>query len=235
MTDYGFDNEFGLSPPFKVWDEPVAGKLYSIGVDTAEGLGHGDQSCVMVLRQDTGEQVATYCDRMPPDLVAVIAIRMGTWYNAGLLVIEANNHGIATLNVTRQIGYRSVYRRRQINRLYNRVSEEYGFKTTRSTKPLIINQLDEAIRNGEVQVHEPECYTELKGFVRDETGKMGGSPFDDRVMALALANHGRAFMHLREPEDAKRDDYMTFAWWQRQGREQEDGKLVVGRHARRGR
>lgn len=235
MSDYGFQDEFGLTPPIKVWDEPIAGKLYSLGVDTAEGLGHGDQSCIQVLRQDTGEQVACYCDRLPPDLVAVIAIRMGTWYNAGLLVIEANNHGIATLNVTRQVGYRSVYRRRQVNRLYNRVSEEYGFKTTRSTKPLIINELDEAIRNGEVQVHEPESYVELKGYVRDEAGRMGGSPFDDRVMALALANHGRAFMHLREPEDAKRDDYMTFSWWRRQGHEAEDGKLVVGRHARRSR
>jgi hypothetical protein len=233
VSDYGFDDFGGLSPPIKVWDEPVPNKLYSLGVDTAEGLGHGDQSCVQVLRVDTGEQVACYCDRLPPDLVAIVAIRLGTWYNAGLLVIEANNHGIATLNVTRQLGYRSVYRRRQVNRLYNRVTEEYGFKTTRSTKPLIISQLDEAIRGDDIVVHEAESFTELKGYVRDEAGRMGGSPFDDRVMALALANHGRAFMHLREPEDVKRDDYMTWDWWARLGQDDSDGKLVVGRHARR--
>jgi hypothetical protein len=216
-----------------MWAEPVDGKLYSLGVDTAEGLGHGDMSCVQVLRVDNGEQVACYCDRIPPDLIAVIAFRLGRLYNAGLLVVEANNHGIATLNSLRQMGYRSIYRRRQVNRLYNRVTEEYGFKTTRSTKPLIIAGLDEALRGGEVIIREAETIVELKGYVRDEAGRMAGSPFDDRVIALALAQHGRAFMHLRDSADATSDDYMTFAWWNRLGREEDDGRLVVGRHARR--
>ena len=234
MSDYGFEDEYaGLTPPLRMWAEPVEGKLYSLGVDTAEGLGHGDQSCVQVLRVDNGEQVACYCDRLPPDLVAIIAFRLARLYNGGLLVVEANNHGIATLNALRQIGYRSVYRRRQVNRLYNRVTEEYGFKTTRTTKPLIINGLDEALRRQEVMIREAESIVELKGYVRDEAGRMSGSPFDDRVIALALAHHGRAYMHLRDPEDAAKDDYMTFAWWQRLGREADDGKLVVGRHARR--
>jgi len=233
MSDYGFDELGGLTPPFKVWAEPESGRLYSIGVDTAEGLGHGDQSCVQVVRVDTGEQCACYCERIPPDLIAVIAHRMGRWYNAALLVVEANNHGIATLNTLRHLGYRSLYRRRQVNRIYNRVTEEYGFKTTRSTKPLIISGLDEALRNQEVIVHEPETFVELKGYVRDEAGHMGGSPFDDRVIALALAHHGRGYMHLREPEEAERDDYMTFAWWARQGEDPDKGRLVVGAHTRR--
>ena len=233
MSDYGFDELGGLTPPLRMWADPVEGKLYSLGVDTAEGLGHGDQSCVQVVRADNGEQVACYCDRIPPDLIAVIAVRMARLYNGGLLVVEANNHGIATLNALRQMGYRSVYRRRQVNRLYNRVTEEYGFKTTRSTKPLIISALDEALRNGELMIHESETIVELKGYVRDEAGRMGGSPFDDRVIALALAHHGRAFMHQRDSADAQHDDYMTFAWWARQGQETDEGRLIVGRHARR--
>jgi len=233
VSDFGFDELGGLTPPLKMWAEPVEGRLYSLGVDTAEGLGHGDHSCVQVVRVDNGEQVACYCERIPPDLIAVIAFRMGRLYNAGLLVVEANNHGIATLNALRQMGYRSIYRRRQVNHLYNRVTEEYGFKTTRSTKPLIISALDEALRNQELVIREAETITELKGYVRDEAGRMAGSPFDDRVIALALAHHGRAFMHLRDSADAETDDYMTFGWWARQGQEADDGRLIVGRHARR--
>ena len=233
MSDYGFDELGGLSPPFKVWEEPQSGVLYSAGVDTAEGLGHGDQSCVQVLRQDTGEQVACFCDRLPPDLAGVVAYRLGIWYQGALLVVEANNHGIATLNTLRHMGYKSLYRRRQTNRLYNRVTEEFGFKTTRSTKPLIIADLDEALRKQEVMIHEPETFVELKGYVRDEAGRMGGSPFDDRVMALALAHHGRAYMHLREPEDVAKDDYMTFGWWMRLANTEDREGLVVGSHARR--
>ena len=230
---YGFDELAGLSPPFKVWKEPEDGRIYSLGVDSAEGLGHGDQACVQVLDVSSGEQVACYCDRIPPDLLAVVAWRMGAWYRGGLLVVEANNHGIATINGLRQLGYRSLYRRRQHNRLYQRVSEEYGFKTTRSTKPLIISQLDEAIRNEEVLIHEAETFTELRGYVRDEKGAMAGSPFDDRVMALALAHHGRAFMHLRDSADAPADQAYTFRWWRDLDQNPHAGRLVVGSHTRR--
>jgi hypothetical protein len=216
-----------------VWREPETAKLYSIGVDTAEGLGHGDQSCVQVLDVASGEQCACYCERIPPDLLAVVAYRIGLWYNGALLVVEANNHGIATLTTLRNMRYRSLFRRRQINRLYNRATEEFGFKTTRSSKPLVISALDEALRADEVVIHEAESITELKGYVRDEAGRMGGSPFDDRVIALALAHHGRAFMHQREPEEGAKDDYMTLGWWARLGQEDRTQGLVVGSHARR--
>lgn len=233
VTDYGFDELIGTTPPIKVWDDPVPGKLYSIGVDTAEGLGHGDASCIQVLRVDTGEQVACYCERLPPDLIAILSYRLGKAYNAGLLVVEANNHGIATINALRQMGYKSLFRRRMLNRVYQRVTEEYGFKTTMSSKPLIISALDEAIRTDSLVIREEETYTELKGYVRDERGHTNGSPFDDRVIALALAQHGRAFMHLREHGDlAAESDYMTFAWWRRQGEPEPTG-MVVGANARR--
>ena len=235
MSDYGFDTLGGLTPPIKMWAEPEQGKLYSLGVDTSEGLGHGDQACVQVLETHSGEQVACYTDRIPPDLLAIVAYRMAALYNNGLLVVEANNHGLATINQLRQMGYRSMFRRRQINRLYNRATEEYGFKTTRTSKPLIISAVDEALRNDELQIHERETYVELKGYVRDDRGSMGGSPFDDRVMALALAHHGRAYMHLRVAEDGQRDDYMTFAWWDRLGQSERPQGLTVGAHARRDR
>jgi hypothetical protein len=234
MTDfYGFDPLGALTPPIKQWAEPEQHKQYSLGVDTAEGLGHGDQGCIQVLDVTNGEQVACYCERIPPDLLAVVAYRMAVLYNGGLLVVEANNHGLATINALRQMGYRSMFRRRQLNRVYNRATEEYGFKTTRSSKPLIISAVDEALRNDELVIHERETYVELKGYVRDERGSMGGSPYDDRVMALALAHHGRGFMHQRVQERGEEDDYMSFRWWQRLGQEDKPGALTVGAHARR--
>ena len=41
-----------------VWREPQGHVPYCIGVDTAEGLVHGDYSCAQVLEVRTGEQVA---------------------------------------------------------------------------------------------------------------------------------------------------------------------------------
>jgi hypothetical protein len=45
MSDfYGFDPLGTLTPPIKQWAEPEQGKLYSLGVDTAEGPGHGTRA-----------------------------------------------------------------------------------------------------------------------------------------------------------------------------------------------
>lgn len=224
-----------LSEPFKVFAEPVAGEVYSVGVDSAEGLGHGDNSCLQVVHHGTGEQVAVYAQRLTPDLLGLLSFRVGHWYNGALLVVEANNHGIATLQTLRRLGYRSLFRRKQINRIFNRQTEEFGFKTTRSSKALIISDLDEALRGDEVVVRELETITELIGYVRDERGVMGGSPFDDRVMALALAHHGRQFLHQRQPERKVANDYLTGRWWRRliSQEDAERGKMVVGSHGRR--
>ena len=223
------------TPPVKVWVPPERDHVYTVGVDTAEGLGHGDNACLQVLDTVSGEQCAVYCGRLPPDLLGSVAGRLGWAYNGALLVVEANNHGLVTISILRRLGYKSLFRRRVTNRVFNRVTEEFGFKTTRTTKPTIINGLDEGLRNGELVIHEAETITECIGYVRDERGVMGGSPFDDRVMALALAHYGRQFLHLREPERPKRDEYGTGKWWrsllsQDSGLE---GKMVVGRHIRR--
>ena len=222
-------------PAIKVYAEPVKGRIYVLGVDTSEGLGHGDNSAIQVLDVESGEQVCVFCERLAPDLVALMTFRLGMAYCGALAVVESNNTGIATLTVLRQLGYRSIFRRRQINHAWNRTTEEFGFKTSRTSKPLIIAALDEGLRNGELVIREPETITELKGYVRDEKGRTNGSPFDDRVMALALAHHGRQFLHQREPEDLPVDDEGTFKWWLRTIKpDDEEQPLVIGRHNRRG-
>ena len=50
-----------------VWREPVPRHAYCVGVDTAEGLVHGDYSCAQVLDVRSGEQVAIWHGHIPPD------------------------------------------------------------------------------------------------------------------------------------------------------------------------
>ena len=54
----------------EVWVHPHAQHGYVMGVDTAEGLGHGDYSCVHVLDLNTGELVAAWHGHIPPDALA---------------------------------------------------------------------------------------------------------------------------------------------------------------------
>mgnify|MGYP001161262301 CR=1 FL=1 len=198
----------------EVWTRPEEMSAYVMGVDTAEGLGHGDYSVIQVLNVGTGEQVAIWHGHIAPDLLAEEVMALGLWYRSALCCVESNNHGLTTITELRHLGYPNLFRRRQLNNINNRIGQEYGWKTTRTSKPLMIDDLSSALRNEELLIRDKNTLAELRTFVRNDRGSMSGSPYDDRVMALALANQMRKFAH--EPEYAPEiNDYWTIDWFHR--------------------
>ena len=110
---------------------------------------------------------------------------------------------------------------------------EFGWKTTRTSKPLLIDDLGMALRSGELTIHDRYTIAELRTYVRNERGTMSGSPHDDRVMALALANEMRQYAFM--PEFApKADDYWTVDWFARMVKDDPNPDLKIGSHTMRG-
>ena len=204
-----------------------------MGVDTAEGLVHGDYSCAQVLDVRAGEQVAVWHGHIPPDTLAHEVYMLALWYNDALTCVESNNHGLTTITQLRHMGHPNLFRKRLLNRSTTKVSQEFGWKTTRTTKPLLIDDLGMALRAGEMRVHDRYTLAELRTYVRSERGSMGGSPHDDRVMALALANEMRQYAFMPE-FTAKVDDYWTVDWFARMVKSDDDPDLRIGQHTVRG-
>ena len=218
----------------EVWKQPELRSAYVLGVDTAEGLKHGDFSCIQVINVGTGEQAAIWHGHIAPDLLAEEVMSVGLWYNDALCCVESNNHGLTTITELRHLGYPNLFRRRQLNNVSNRIGQEYGWKTTRTSKPLMIDDLSSALRNLELNIYDKNTIAELRTFTRNDRGTMSGSPYDDRVMALALANQMRKYAY--EPEYApKVDDYWTVDWFARLGTETTtDSPMQIGIHNVRG-
>ncbi len=216
-----------------VWRNPVGGRSYVAGVDTAEGLMHGDYSCIQMLDVRSGEQVAVWHGHIPPDELAHEVFRMALWYNNALTCVESNNHGLTTIVQLRHLGHPNLFRKRTLNRATEKVSMEFGWKTTRTTKPLLIDDLDMALRNDELTLFDRHTIAELRTYVRNERGSMSGSPFDDRVMALALANEMRQYAFMPEYAPAT-DDYWTVDWFARMVKPEEKPDLRIGSHTIRG-
>ena len=218
----------------EVWKEPELRSGYVLGVDTAEGLKHGDFSCIQVINIGTGEQAAIWHGHIAPDLLAEEVMSVGLWYNDALCCVESNNHGLTTITELRHLGYPNLFRRRQLNNVSNRIGQEYGWKTTRTSKPLMIDDLSSALRNLELTIYDKNTIAELRTFTRNDRGTMSGSPYDDRVMSLALANQMRKYAY--EPEYApKVDDYWTVDWFARLGTETStDSPMQIGIHNVRG-
>ena len=216
-----------------VWKEPERWSGYALGVDTAEGLGHGDYSCVQVVDVKEGEQVAIWHGRIPPDELAREVYNIGIWYGNALCCVESNNHGLTTITQLRQLGYPNLFRKRSLNQSTSKVSQEFGWKTTRTTKPLLIDDLGLALRSEELTIHDRYTLAELRTYVRTSRGSMSGSPHDDRVMALALANEMRQYAFMPE-YSTKKDDYWTVDWFARLVKPEETSEMQIGKHSMRG-
>ena len=213
-----------------VWSDPEAMSGYVIGGDTAEGLGHGDYSCAQVLCVNTGEQVAVWHGHIAPDELAQEVFWLALWYRDALTCVESNNHGLTTITELRHLGHPNLFRRRSLNKATSKVSQEFGWKTTRTTKPLMIDELGSALKNTELKLRDHNTLAELRTFVRNDRGSMSGSPHDDRVIALALANQMRKYAHAPEFAPAV-DDYWTVDWFRRQiPSERAVGSTQIGLH-----
>lgn len=170
-----------------VWDFPDPARVYVIGADVAEGLGHGDYSSAHVLDAESLTVVAHYHAHVEPDVFGEILACLGSWYNGCLVGVENNNHGLTTLKALQRSGYKNLYRTRRLQQRNPQATEVLGWRTTAASKPLAIDELSAAIREAELLILDEYTIGELKTFVRDPNGKMHGSPHDDRVMSLAIS------------------------------------------------
>ena len=90
-----------------------------------------------------------------------------------------------------------------------------------------------ALRSEELTIHDRFTIAELRTYVRSSRGSMSGSPHDDRVMALALANEMRQYAFMPEYTTIQ-DDYWTLDWFARLVKPEETSEMQIGKHSMRG-
>ena len=99
---------------FRIWEEPVSGERYVIGVDPAEGVGR-DATAIVGINARTGEQAFSWSrNDMAPDVVGsgiVAARKFGLgwiWKTSSELpayvICERQNHGHAFLTGVLKVG-----------------------------------------------------------------------------------------------------------------------------------
>lgn len=233
--------------PLSVWQPPELSMKYVIGADVAEGLEHGDFSVAHVIRIDTGTVVAKWRGHVDPDLFgSEVLAPLGYWYNSALIGPEVNNHGFTTTTALNAAGYPNLYYRHTYDERTKKKTKKLGWRTQANTKPLMIDELARALRvarDGDGAIVEPAelavldeaTVGELRTYIRAADGKMHGSPFDDQVISLAIANQMRKHSFSVRAEVAVEQEW-TLAWWERQADEYEakDEEWLVGASSTRG-
>ncbi len=126
---------------------------------------------------------------MPPAQFARLLGAAGHYYREALLGVERNNHGHSVLNtLMNEVQYTNLYRHVDYHDPYN-YGQLPGWPTNAKTKPVMVDDLDEAISEGHLRIHSADLVRECLTYVVDDAGATGAQPghHDDRVIAAAIA------------------------------------------------
>lgn len=187
------DEEFKLHPrgELLVYIQHDPKETYYIGADVAIGVRGRDYSVAQVL-DSKRRQVAVWRGWVDPDYYADILYALGMFYNTARLCPENNNHGILTCTrLGKDKVYPNLYFVTEVDKVTEKETTRFGFTTNVKTKPLVIDQLREQIREKSIEINDKTTLREMKTYIVTESGAMEAEAkcHDDCVTALALANH----------------------------------------------
>jgi len=221
--------------PVAIFEFPRDGEKYVVGADVAEGLVHGDYSSAHVTSVKTGKVVATYHAHVDPDVFGEAPLALlGYFYKTALVGVEVNNHGLTTCKALQRVKYPRIYYRRIVDTAYRTQQKMVGWRTDVKTKPLMIDELARALRDKVIDLRCAHTIAELRTYVRDEKGGMHGSPFDDRVVSLAICV--QMLNHAADPDYEREDEDYTSVWYrikQMMGEDSPESMFIGGRNVRR--
>ena len=190
--------------PLKIFRKPEPGMVYTMGVDSATGLGE-DYSSVQILTNTIPcEQVAVFRQQCPVNEFGKIVNMMGLYYNEALNVCEINYPGNSIQDVLLQFyKYPRNYQSETHLDEDIDISSKFGFRTTETTKWLLINEMQLALANKEIIIHDITTIDEMRNYVYQSMKRKAGAAAgfnDDTVMALMLAYHGAKLYPVIRPK-----------------------------------
>lgn len=142
------------------------------------------------------EVVAIWHGHIDQDLFAWKCAQIMRWYNNGLLAIETNSlgnkagtEGDHSFTILDEIAehYDNLFTRVSPDRVREGIPQTYGFHTNHSSKGMIIDTLNAALREKSYIERDIESYYEMDYYEYKPDGKMGAvdGRHDDRVIVTA--------------------------------------------------
>lgn len=174
----------------RIFEDVKKGYPYVIGGDTA---GDGsDNFTGQVINNVTGSQISTLKHQFDEDLYANQMYCLGKYYNTALLGIETNFSTYPVKELQR-LNYPLMFMRETEDSITHKLEKKFGFQTTKLTRPLIIADLVEIVREHTELINDIDTLNEMLTFVRNEKGKAEAQQgaHDDLIMGLAIAYYSR--------------------------------------------
>ncbi len=201
LTRYGREPS-EIKEGLKIYKKYEKGHHYQIGIDCAEGAELSaevlrkeakDSAVIKIWDLTNDEEVAHWSAKVAPRVTAEKAVLFAEWYGKPEIVPEMNSMGLALIDKLDDLGYSNVYRRKEFDRTTKKTMKKVGWRTTASSKQLLISHFEELCRKRDPKIYSRTTVEEMKTFVySDVASKKGAGALegfhDDEVMALLLAS-----------------------------------------------
>lgn len=174
----------------KIYEDVKKGHPYVLGGDTAEDgedyfTGH-------VIDNLNGTQVAVLRQQFDEDEYARQIYCLGMYYNKALVGLEIN-FSTYPVKKLKEYRYPKLYMRNVEDDINEDIQNKFGFKTTKTTRPIILSILKEVFRDNPEWINDKETLEEALTFVRNEKGRpeARNGTHDDLIMGLAITYYIR--------------------------------------------
>lgn len=186
----------------RIYKEYDPTHTYQIGIDCAEGAdttedtmrqSPKDNGVIVIWDKTADEEVAMFSGKIPPRILAKKAVDFADLFGRPMMVPEMNSMGSSLLDKLQDLDYSNIYRRKEYDRVLKKKLKKLGFRTTSSSKMLLISHFEELCRLRTPKLYSRETHAELKTFVYTDIAKKKGAGaqegfHDDKVMATLLAS-----------------------------------------------
>lgn len=185
----------GRENEYWIWEKPVEGHQYIMGVDVSRGDGE-DSSTIVIMDFTTMEQVMEYQGKIQPDLLAEVVYEYGNLYKAYTVVDITGGMGVSTVLKLLELDYKYLHydepRGKVLNSrrddLYSNSKDNKipGFNIN-GVRITMISHLEMMIRSNGIKIKSRRTTSEMKTFIY-KNGKPDHMPgyHDDLLMAFAM-------------------------------------------------
>jgi hypothetical protein len=174
-----------------IFKEPENSHKYVMGVDVSRGDSE-DFSCIQIIDFDEREQVLEYVGKVPPDVIAEIAYKWGSMYNAYCVVDITGGMGVSTARKMQEMNYTGGLYIDNIDpknkwKWDPKLNEKIPGINFNNKRVQIISSLEESARH-DFKIYSHRLYNEMNTFIY-----VNGRPdhqkghHDDCIMAISMA------------------------------------------------
>ena len=181
--------------------EPAPDKEYFIGADVSTGRSSDYSAFTCMDKQ--GEEQAVFKGRLSVDKYARLLGDTGHLFNFATIAPESNDVGLAVTSALQTEGYPKLYYYQKMLKKKGKsrpeVDKSPGWLTTQKNRSVIVEGLEQDIREDNITVKDPFFVQEAYTFIYDGLGRpvavdvdLEGDVYaDDSIFGKAICNHIR--------------------------------------------